>query len=228
VPWFGDLRGFQIFFGMALFSFDGVSVILPIENSMLYPHDMLGLSGVLSKSMAIISILSCTFGGLGFLKYGNDIHGTIIHSLPIKEFGGQLILGSYALAILFSYALRFYIPMEIIRTQLLETRWNGNTLRTIDFLTITMLTLFIFGLAAAFPDLELIVSLLGAIKMTTLIFMAPALIDTASNWKDLGKYNWKGIKNGMIFVFGMIGMIMGTFGCAQKMIENTKIIDPAD
>ena len=222
VAWFGDLRGFQIFIGIALFSFDGVSVILPIENRMKYPHDMLGIGGVLSKSMAVVTVLFSTFGGFGFLKYGSGIKDTITLSLPIGELAGQILLGSYALAIFFSYALRFYVPMEIIRTSFLETRWSRKSLRTIDSLAIAILNLFIFTLAAVFPDLELFVSLLGAIKMTTLILMAPALIDTASNWKDLGKYNWKAIKNGIIFLFGMIGMIMGTFGCAQKMIENTK------
>ena len=86
----------------------------------------------------------------------------------------------------------------------------------------TTLNLFIFGLAAAFPDLEVFVSLLGAITMSFLIFMAPALINTASNWKDLGKYNWKAIKNGTIFLFGMIGMIMGIVGCVLNIIDKAK------
>jgi hypothetical protein len=38
------------------------------------------------------------------------------------------------------------------------------------------------------PWLDLIVALLGAVKMSTLSIMAPAIIDSASNWSDLGPY----------------------------------------
>ena len=37
------------------------------------------------------------------------------------------------------------------------------------------------------PWLDLFVSLLGSIKMSTLSLMAPAIIDTATNWDDLGR-----------------------------------------
>ena len=222
MPWFGILSDYPILFGVALYAFDGVRILLSVENHMQCPEDMLGLTGVLTKSMVIVAFLFSTFGGLGFLKYGDDIHGTITHNMPIGEFKGQLILGSYALAIFFSYALRFYVPMEIIRNNFLEARWSGKMLQAIDFVTITTINLFIFGLATAFPNLELFVSLLGAITMTTLNLMAPSLIDTASNWNDLGKYKWKALKNGIIFVLGVIVMLMGTFASLKKMVENIR------
>ena len=46
-------------------------------------------------------------------------------------------------------------------------------------------------MAATVPWLDLFVSLLGAVKMSTLSIMAPALIDTASNWDNLGVLKWK-------------------------------------
>ena len=84
--------------------------------------------------------------------------------------------------------------MEIIRNNFLEARWSGKTLQAIDFVTITTINSFIFGLAAVFPNLELFVSLLGAIKMTTLSMMAPPSIDTAFNRNDLGMYKWEVLK----------------------------------
>ena len=205
---------------MSLFAFDLVPVLLTVENRMKTPNDILGTCGVLNLSMAIVAVVYSTFGGLGYLKYGNDIHGTITHNLPIEEFGGQIILGSFAIAIFFSYALQFYVVMDIIRPNFLENRWSGNMLRTIDLLMVIILNGFTFGLAAAFPDLDLFVSLLGAVKITTLNIMAPALIDTASNWNDLGTCSWKAVKNAIIFLIGLIGCIIGTLSSAQRMIEN--------
>ena len=75
-------------------------------------------------------------------------------------------------------------------------------------------------LAATVPWLDLFVSLLGSVKMSTLSLMAPAIIDTASNWHDLGRFNWKGIKNLFIFLFGAFGCVMGTVISLQNIIEN--------
>jgi proton-coupled amino acid transporter len=222
LPWFGVPSDIPIFLGMALFAFDGVPVILPIENRMKTPKSMLGTCGVLNKSMFIVAALYSTFASLGYLKYGNDIHDTITHNLPVEELGGQLIIGSFSIAIFFSYALHFYVVMDIISPNLLENKWSGKKLRLMNFLTVTTLNVFTFGLAAAFPDLELFVSLLGAVKITVLNLMAPALIDTASNWNDLGTYNWKAIRNAIIFMFGIIVCIVGTLSSAQRMIENFK------
>ena len=75
-------------------------------------------------------------------------------------------------------------------------------------------------LAATVPWLDLVVSLLGSIKMSTLSIMVPALIDTATNWDDLGKYKWKLWKNLFIFIFGLGGMILGTYVSMSNIIEN--------
>ena len=82
-------------------------------------------------------------------------------------------------------------------------------------------------LAATVPWLDLFVALLGSVKMSILSLMAPAIIDTASNWNDLGRFNWKGIKNLLIFLFGLFGCIMGTIISLQNIIQNFMNNTPA-
>ena len=76
------------------------------------------------------------------------------------------------------------------------------------------------ALAATIPWLDLFVALLGSVKMSVLSLMAPALIDTASNWHQLGAFKWIGIKNLFIFIFGVFGCVMGTIVSLQNIIEN--------
>lgn len=86
---------------------------------------------------------------------------------------------------------------------------------------------FLVALAATVPWLELVVALLGAVKMSVLSIMAPALIDTATNWSNLGPGRWILIKNSVVFLFGLFGMIMGTFVALRDIIENFKDHAPA-
>ena len=69
------------------------------------------------------------------------------------------------------------------------------------------------------PWLDLFVSLLGSVKMSTLSLMAPAIIDTATNWDNLGRYNWKLWKNILIFLFGLAGMGLGAYVSMLNIVE---------
>ena len=82
-----------------------------------------------------------------------------------------------------------------------------------------VLNLLTFGLAATVPWLDLFVSLVGSIKMSTLSLMAPALIDTASNWGDLGRGRWRLWKNGLIFLFGLAGMVLGAYVSTVNIVR---------
>merc|ERR1712150_29196 len=107
--------------------------------------------------------------------------------------------------------------MPIISKATLKKRWSGRRLTIMDNLTRIALTLITFGIAATSERLDLFVALIGAVKMSALSLMAPAIIDTASNWDDLGKYYWKAVKNGLIFTFGFFGFVVGTWVAAHKL-----------
>ena len=75
-------------------------------------------------------------------------------------------------------------------------------------------------MAATVPWLDLFVSLLGAVKMSTLSIMAPALIDLASNWHEPHYFKRRLAKNSFIFIVGLLGCIIGTFVSLYNIIEN--------
>ena len=215
--WFGQPNQLALFFGMAIFSFDGVTVILPVQNCMKYPNDMIGITGVLNKSMGFVTLLYTTFGFFGYLVYGEDIETTIVANLSADELLTKLILGSYSMAIIFSYALRFYVIMEIIEEHCLdkESVWTERT----QILTRIAVTLFTLALAASVPYLDLFVALIGSVTVSSLGIMCPCIIDTAVHWNDLGRLNWKALKNGIIFSFGLLGCLAGAIDSSSRIIE---------
>lgn len=46
------------------------------------PKHFLGITGILSRAMIIVILLSLTMGFFGYVKYGDEIKGSITLNLP--------------------------------------------------------------------------------------------------------------------------------------------------
>lgn len=82
VHWLSPSERLPLFFGTAIFAIEGISVVLPIENQMKSPKDMLGWNGVLNTSMGLVVGLYVAMGFYGYLKFGENIKGSITLNLP--------------------------------------------------------------------------------------------------------------------------------------------------
>merc|ERR1712018_464006 len=159
-------------------------------------------------------------GFYGYLKYGEDIAGSISLNLPPEDIPAQICLLLFSVSIFFSYALQFYVLMEIVSPNILRPLVSDRWFSATEYLARIILNLVTFALAATVPWLELVVALLGAVKMSTLSLMAPAIIDTASNWSNLGRFRWILVKNVIIFLVGFVGCIMGTYVALHDIVKN--------
>ena len=74
-----------LYFGTAIYAFEGIGVVLPIENQMRTPHDLRGWNGVLNTAMVIVTSLYIAVGFFGYLKYGEDVQGSITLNLPVEQ-----------------------------------------------------------------------------------------------------------------------------------------------
>ena len=71
-----------LYFGTAIYAFEGIGVVLPLENNMKTPEDFGGTTGVLNTGMVIVACLYTSVGFFGYLKYGDDVKGSITLNLP--------------------------------------------------------------------------------------------------------------------------------------------------
>ncbi len=74
-----------LFFGTAIYAFEGIGVILPIENQMRDKRELRGMTGVLNTSMVIVTCLYIAVAFFGYLKYGDDVQGSITLNLPVEQ-----------------------------------------------------------------------------------------------------------------------------------------------
>ena len=74
-----------LYFGTAIYAFEGIGVVLPLENNMKTPEDFGGRSGVLNTGMVIVACLYTAVGFFGYLKYGDHVEASITLNLPSGE-----------------------------------------------------------------------------------------------------------------------------------------------
>ena len=75
---------------------------------------MLGWAGVLNFSMVSIACLYIGMGFFGYLRYGSATEASITLNLPTGSPLAQIALCMFSVAIFFSFALQFYVVMDII------------------------------------------------------------------------------------------------------------------
>ncbi|KAI8439919.1 hypothetical protein MSG28_001378 [Choristoneura fumiferana] len=196
-------------FDTVIFAMEGIGVVMPVENEMAKPQQFLGCPGVLNVAMTIVISLYGTVGFFGYIKYGDDVRGSVTLNLPQDEILAQTAKILMALAILFTYSLQFYVPMEMIWRQIhdkISVRYHEIT--QISIRTIAVVSSV--ALAAAFPNLELFISLCGAIFLSSLGLLTPAIVDTVHNWdRGLGRFNWILWKNIFIALLSLVALFAG-------------------
>lgn len=220
---FGSLRNFSLYFGTTLFALEAVGVIIALENNMTTPKSFGGYCGVLNIGMIVIVILYIAMGFFGYIKYGSEAAGSVTFNLPPDEAMAQSIKIMFAIAIFITYALQAYVPVEILWTTYLDHRIRNRKLLW-EYVCRTVITLVTFVLAIAIPRLGLFISLFGALCLSALGIAFPAIIEICVLWpdNDFGPLKYILIKNILLIIFGLLGLVVGTYVSLVDIVNSFK------
>jgi solute carrier family 36 (proton-coupled amino acid transporter) len=69
------------FFGIVLFTFEGIALVLPLKNAMKKPRNFSKLTGVLNVGMTVATCIFLVIGVLGYWRYGEETSGSITMNL---------------------------------------------------------------------------------------------------------------------------------------------------
>lgn len=112
--YYTNVSQMSLYFGTVLFSFEGIALVLPLRNAMKNPDKFSGTLGVLNVGMAVVAFLFTFTGFFGYLKWGEDVAGSLTLNVPIETWYGQLVKISASLGVFFGYPLQFYVPVKIM------------------------------------------------------------------------------------------------------------------
>lgn len=79
---FSTFQQLPIYFGTAIFCFEGIALVLPLQNAMKDPHDFVRPLGVHNVGTILIILIFTSFGFIGYLSYGENVAGSLTLNLP--------------------------------------------------------------------------------------------------------------------------------------------------
>lgn len=214
-----DITGIPTFISTSLFAMEGIGVVMPIENEMIKPHHFLGCPGVLNVAMTAIALMYGFVGFAGYLQFGEEVRGSLTLNLPQDEILAQTAKLLVACVMLLSFALVFYVPVDVVwrrvqdRVPVKAHAWGICVVRLLG-------TVIIVGVACAVPKLELFMELVGAVCLSILGVLLPAVVETVWRWgKDVGPTHWVFYKNALICLFAVVALVSGVVYALIALVE---------
>uniref|UniRef100_A0A915D5L6 Amino acid transporter transmembrane domain-containing protein n=1 Tax=Ditylenchus dipsaci TaxID=166011 RepID=A0A915D5L6_9BILA len=211
----GGMAQPSLFFGTVMFAFEGVCVVMPIENRMEHPKFFISWNGVLNSSCLVVLAIFAVTGFYGYLAFGQTTMETVTLNLPPQPFYEMLKL-MFVACVMVSYPLQFFVPMERIEKFITRKCAVEKQMRNVYFARFSIV-LATCAIAEMVPHLALFISLVGAVACTSLALLFPPFIDLLVCYAQNKLSPLIYIRNFGIFIFAMIGFGTGTYSALRDI-----------
>lgn len=210
---------FSLFIGVAIFAFEGIGLIIPIQESMIHPEKF---PKVLGQVVLTISIVFISMGTIGYLTFGENIKTVIILNLPQSSPVVNAIQLLYSIAILLSTPLQLFPAIRLVESKIFfkktgktspRIKWSKNLFRTI--------TVFFISVLACYggQNLDRFVSFIGCFACIPLVYVYPPILhiksccnlDSVTDLKEIFRRKWLTNIDYLLVIVGIVGMLYTTY-----------------
>ena len=161
-----------LFIGTAIFTFEGIGLIIPIQSGMKDPKKF---PRVLGTVMVAVTVIFISMGALSYAAYGSSTKTVVLLNMPQDNKLVNSVQFIYSVAILLSTPLQIYPAIEITSQQLFSRtgkynpwiKWKKNVFR---FFMVTLCAVIAWAGAG---QLDKFVALVGSFACIPLVFVYP-------------------------------------------------------
>ncbi|KAI1112539.1 transmembrane amino acid transporter [Nemania sp. NC0429] len=197
---------YTLMIGSAIFTFEGIGLILPIQSSMAKPQRFEWLLGLV---MVLITILYTAVGVLCYATFGTDTSIEIISNFPQTSKFVNAVQFLYSLAVLAGNPVQLFPAFRILEGAIfghrsgkrsLRTKWKKNAFRS-------LLVGFCGGVAIlGTGNLDKFVALIGSFACVPLVYVYPAYL----HYKSVATSRAAKIGDIVFMVVGLVAMVYTT------------------
>lgn len=205
---FGSFSVFFYGLGVAVYAFEGIGMVLPLESE-TKEKDKFGK--ILGLSMTFISLIYGGFGVLGYFAFGEATNDIITTNFGQGLISHLVQLG-LCINLFFTFPLMMNPVYEIVERRFCDTRYCF-WLRWLMVLAVTLVALLV-------PNFADFLSLVGSSVCIVLGFVLPALFHLMVFKEEM---SWKGVVvDGAIVVLGVVLGVSGTWSSLMEIFAATK------
>ncbi|KAJ8767005.1 hypothetical protein K2173_012514 [Erythroxylum novogranatense] len=199
---FGSLSTFFYGMGVAVYAFEGIGMVLPIESEMKDKHKF---GGTLASTMLFITFMYGGFGALGYLAFGEQTRDIITANL-----GPGLVTTLVQLALCANLFFTFPLMMNPVY-EIVERRfWGGSYCVWLRWLSVLVVSLV--GLLV--PNFADFLSLVGSSVCCGLGFVLPAFFHILTFKEEMGWMLWSS-DVGIV----ALGLVLAVSGTCNALLE---------
>ena len=199
-------RDYTLTVGSAIFAFEGIGLILPVQSSMAEPHKF---SRLLYLVMFIITVIFTSVGALSYATFGDQTNTEIISNFPQSNKLVNAVQFLYSLAILVGTPVQLFPAMRILEAKYfghlsgkrdVVTKWKKNAFRT----SIVCFCGVVSALGAA--NLDKFVALIGSFCCIPLVYLLPAFL----HYKGIATSRLVKTGDILLMMLGAVAMVYTT------------------
>eukprot|EP01135_Chromosphaera_perkinsii_P005291 Nk52_evm3s334 gene=Nk52_evmTU3s334 len=215
-----------LMFGMAVYAFEGIGVVLPCQTAM---KDAKRFPSVLTYAMAVATCCYILFGGICYLAFGKDTNDNI--TANFEEFANhssnkyfwnflvKIVRICLIFVIMSTFPVQLYVVTDICELELFKPGRLSQENRTkkeniFRFLLVLLATV----IAISVHNFGLLMGLVGAFGSCALQFVFPAAFYLKTGW-DVIKPTEKYMAIIYLF-FGVFGGVIGTITTLHELHES--------
>lgn len=199
-------KSYTLTIGSAVFTFEGIGLLLPIQSSMLRPRCFHRLLYIV---MIVITLHFIAVGALSYMTFGDQTKTEVISNFPQSDRLVNALQLSYSLAILVGIPVQLFPALGIMEGKIFGhksgrrdnlTKWKKNIFRC----AIVVLCALIATAGAG--NLDKFVALIGSFACIPLVYIYPAYL----HWKGVANTRWARSGDCVIMVVGVACMMYTT------------------
>lgn len=227
LPAYTNLKDTMVFIGISMYSFEGQTMILPIENKMENPSEFLNNCGVLPTTMMLCTIFMTALGFFGYTSFGDDIHPTITTNMP--KTGLYSVVNAFLMIqSILGHSIAMYVVFDMFSNgfkRKFSARFPNVHKQVADKGFRIFWVLLTYFMAILIPQLETMIALVGVTSGTLCGLVYPPLFQIITFWDDWKltftkkhRYLRIGINIAVICV-GFFAIVAGLYANISRAIE---------